>query len=105
MCCSRMGRYYGRIRELSVYLRARSTRFSNLGFFLRWSRRANSTIEIPDDLNMPLKQIKRRDGSVSDLFPASVGRLFTYDGMQRYLISRFEEDMLTTPKRLNSLGF
>jgi len=46
------------------------------------SRHANSTIDIPDDLNRPLRKIKRRDDSVCEQFPESVGALFSYDGDQ-----------------------
>ena len=49
---------------------------------LRYARHANATIDIQDDFNTTLKQIKHKDGFVSEMFPTSLRDLFSYDGMQ-----------------------
>jgi len=46
------------------------------------SRHANSKVDIPDDLNTPLHKIKRRDNTISELFPDSLRVLFSYDDNQ-----------------------
>lgn len=53
------------------------------------ARHANSTIEIQGDFNTTLKQIKRKDGRVSELFPASLRYLFSYEAAK--LIRLLEE--------------
>lgn len=63
---------------------------------LSLARYANSTIDIPDDLNRPLREIKCQDGVVGELFPQSVGVLFSYDGRPRHLIT-FREDINPPP--------
>ena len=73
----------------------------SISISLRQSRYTNSTIEIQNDLNTPLKKIKHTDGNISELFPATLGELFTYDGRQCYLIT--VRGNILTPPELPSL--
>ena len=59
----------------------------SISISLRRSRHANSEIGIPDDLDTPLEKIKHIDGKISELFPATVGELLTYDRRQCYPIT------------------
>lgn len=42
-----------------------------------------------DDFNVKLKPIKRRDGSISELFPANLRELFSCDGKQHCPVMDF----------------